>query len=596
MKKTFTLILLLLVISISASAQEEQPPRIESIEILGNDEVSGNLLKQVMLLRASSMFNTVRYNREIFMGDLDSIIQYYHRSGYLQAAISDTLMQALPENRVRLVITIAEGALTAIETVGFSGNNRFTSEELAAIISITPGDPYRQSDIDTATSQLLRFFADHGYLESEVNARVDVDDETHTAVVIFDISERDGFYIDSVRVEGLDKTKRGVVMREVDFGHGDMVNYSKLLNTQRELYLTGLFRSVYVRPVPPVSVLVDSIGGAQRDILIDLEENISGEFNVSVGYDTVERLRSRIELYNNNLRGSALKMGVTGLWSTIQNKIAASLTEPRLFNTRWQNDLNLYREYRQEPGYNTHLFGGMTTLGRRFSTNSRINFAYRYDGNRYTVVKLSDFPDKAAKTSSFKTSFVYDTRNNLFNSSKGFYFELTNEYGGFFVGNVRTFSRVTTIIKYFYPLSNVLVLGSAIEGGIIDSQGGLSRIPLSERFYAGGPNSIRGFAYRKVGPLDAREKPVGGSIKLVWNVLEIRRNLWRWLNGAMFYDMGNVWTNTADLNLRDIRHGAGVGLRISTPLGLARIDYGFKLDKRANEDRTELYFSMGQAF
>lgn len=573
-------------------AEPPQKPEVESVEITGNDQISMDRLQRVMLLRESSFFNNVRFDETIFKGDLESIILFYQRNGYLQAHVVSAVVDTFPENKVGIKIDVGEGSQTLLDGIGFTGNRVFPDSELRGQIALQSGDPYRRTDIDDATTQLLRFYADHGYLESNIDAQVQVDDATHRASVTFDITERDGFRIGDIRIEGLEKTKQRIVTRELQFHAGDMVNYSRLLRSQRELYLTGLFRSVYVRPV--AAAVGDS---TRRDILIDLVENDSGEFNVSVGYDTIERLRTRLEVLTNNFRGTAVKMGASAKWSVKQNTFGGSLTDPRFLNTRWQTDLNVTRDFIIEPGYSTRSLGGAFTIGRKFQQNSRINFTYRYDLNKYFNLKLSELPeDKKSNISSFRTSFVYDTRNNLFNTTQGFYFELSNEYGGFFVGNAKTFDRIVGIVKYFYPASDVLVLGSAIELGVIDSQGGLSRIPLSERFYAGGPSSIRGFSYRKVGPLDDNLKPVGGSIKLVWNVLEARRNLWRWLNGAVFYDLGNVWTGSSQLNLRDIRHGAGVGLRISTPIGLARIDYGFKLDKRAGEDRTELYFSMGQAF
>ena len=130
----------------------------------------------------------------------------------------------------------------------------------------------------------------------------------------------------------------------------------------------------------------------------------------------------------------------------------------------------------------------------------------------------------------------------------------------------------------------------------MDSPDGLERIPLHERFYAGGPNSLRAFDYQKAGPLDEKRVPTGGRLLIVWSIIEIRRSLYKMIGGAVFVDAGNVWTKPEMFKFRGLRAALGFGLRVNTPIGLARLDYGINLDRRTGEPRAKLYFSMGQAF
>jgi outer membrane translocation and assembly module TamA len=141
-----------------------------------------------------------------------------------------------------------------------------------------------------------------------------------------------------------------------------------------------------------------------------------------------------------------------------------------------------------------------------------------------------------------------------------------------------------------------VVIGSALELGWMESFGASDEIPLSERFYTGGPTSLRGFGYQMVGPRDANGEPLGGQLKLVWNLLELRRSIYRMVGGALFIEVGNVWSQPKQAQLSDLRVNLGTGLRVNSPLGILRLDYGINLDRRSDEPRTKLFFSMGQAF
>jgi len=204
--------------------------------------------------------------------------------------------------------------------------------------------------------------------------------------------------------------------------------------------------------------------------------------------------------------------------------------------------------------------------------------------------------DPKSNTRSVKVMFNRDTRDNLFDATKGFYLEASSEFGGFFTAKTRKFIRFNGQFKYFYPFNSLTIIGTSVELGIMDADGGLSYIPLHERFYTGGPNSMRGFEYEKLGPLDKKRIPIGGKIKFVWNLIEVRRTIYKMIGGVFFIDIGNVWLTSRDMGLRDVRFAIGLGLRVNTPIGLGRLDYGFNVDRQKHEPRGQLYFSMGQAF
>ena len=164
------------------------------------------------------------------------------------------------------------------------------------------------------------------------------------------------------------------------------------------------------------------------------------------------------------------------------------------------------------------------------------------------------------------------------------------------MSGTNSFVRSIGRFKYFKPIGRNYVLASAVEIAWMDVFACSKEIPLNERFYAGGPNSLRGFEYRSIGPLDINGVELGGFFKTIWNAFELRRSIYKMFGAAIFTDIGNVWENAIGFNWNDVRISPGIGLRVNTPIGIIRVDYGFNINKKSKEPNGMFYFNMGQAF
>jgi outer membrane protein insertion porin family len=493
---------------------------------------------------------------------------------------------------VHVHIRISEGELTLIEGVTVFGNYVFSDSLLFNRVAIKPKEPFKRMKIQDATLSLLTLYANSGYLEAEVKPDIRINSETHRALVDFIIQEKIQFSIDKIRLEGLKKTSSRVVNRELLFRPGEVVKYSRLLESQRRLYLTGLFKSAFIRPQP-----ADSQDSTQKDILIQLQENESIEFNVAAGYGSVEKARGRIEVFNTNLAGTALKAGLSAKASFISRSLEGSFTEPWTLGLRWRTDVNLLFEYLEQPGFDLTRKGGRLVIGKTFGKRSTASLTYRYEDSKLSNIQVSTIPEELkTNVRSLMLLLIYDTRDNLFNSNRGIYLGWHNELAGSFLSGTDTFVRSIVRFKYFYPWRRSTIIASALEIGWMDFFGTSHDIPLNERFYAGGPNSLRGFGYQLVGPLDAERDPFGGRLKVVWNMLEIRQSLYKMIGAALFADIGNVWLRPKDFHFGDLRTSVGFGIRANTPIGILRLDYGINLQPKEDEPHEKLYFNMGQAF
>ncbi len=206
-------------------------------------------------------------------------------------------------------------------------------------------------------------------------------------------------------------------------------------------------------------------------------------------------------------------------------------------------------------------------------------------------------PDSLQKGNlrSLTLATVYDHRNDIFNTTRGRYIDVRNELVGSFLGGTDNYVKSTWNFRNFFPLNNKVVFGTNLQSGWVFPFLTTRTIPLSELFFAGGPNSLRGYAYQSVGPKNAAGVPIGGKFILMGNV-EFRVRLYRIVGMAFFADAGNVFESPGLFRFNEILYDAGLGPRISTPLGVVRMDFAFKLNPDPDEERFQFYFALGQAF
>ena len=593
----FTILLLLLgsFFLLIEQGYSKETYKVKSIEFENNHAFDDGRLRKLMISRPTkfpvSIFSSSEYIPDLFADDLKNVIDFYHNQGYLQAAVVDTQLTFNKKKKeVKIRISVEEGELTRIEGVEFFGNRLFSDSLLAQKSKLKIGEAFKRVQVNDVELLILTMYANNGYLETEIEKEVRISDETHRAIIDFDIDEKNQYTVHDIILKGLEKTDQKVVERELLFEKGEVIKYSKLLETQRKLYLTGLFESVFIRPL-------ENSDSSQKNILVEVKEKDYGEFNVSFGYGTLDKIRGQAEIYYSNLAGTGRKVGLVTRASFIRRFVEASFTEPRTVGLPWRTDINAFIENREDPGFDLSSVGGKITFGRNIGENIRASVSYRHENVNIKNIKVTPLPsDVKTNIRSLILSSIYDSRNNLFDPSKGLFLEWKNEVAGAFLRSSSSFFRSTIETKYFHPLSKSAVLATAMKIGWINILGGAKDVPLNEKFYAGGPETLRAFDFQKVGPLGENNVPIGGKFQLVLNAFELRQSIYKWIGMVAFLDAGNVWTDSEQFDFSDLRLSPGMGIRLSTPIGLARVDIGFNVKPKPGEPRSNIYFSMGQAF
>jgi outer membrane protein assembly factor BamA len=324
-----------------------------------------------------------------------------------------------------------------------------------------------------------------------------------------------------------------------------------------------------------------------------------------VGYDSIEKIRGLYEIAYRNLFGSARYLGLQLRASSVDQRASILYREQGVFTGRYDLLGSAFGIDEQRPAFTGRTVGVATELSRELGRSTRLRYRYSLKDVNLSE-STSDFTGSTVRLASLSASAVHDTRDAPFGPMRGHYYGVDLQGYGHAIGSeaqfVKIFAQAFTF-KEVLPRTvwaQAVRVGAAIPFGETKSDPTStgdteSGVPQSERFYAGGDTTMRGFGRDLVGQLDSDGTPFGGEGLFLINE-ELRFPIWSKLQGVVFADVGNVYRTLSDYTLRDLRECAGAGLRLMTPIGPFRMEYGWILDLQPGEDPGQFFISIGQAF
>jgi len=586
MRRKYIPITVFMVLFLNSYCFSQGAPLVNEVEFKGNKDFGSEELLKLMVTRPSSFLRKVSYYQYILDDDLTALRDFYQSMGYFESEVNLVRVENIEENRVNVYIRIKEGPPYYISNFYFFGNTVFTDNKLKQAVTIQKGEVFRRRKIVESVNSILKLYGEIGYLNSEVKTDIKLNENEKSITVNFVVTEREQHTVREIKVEGLEKTKEYVVLRYVEFEKGEVLQRSELVDTKRRLYFTGIFEEINI-DIEPFAGLPST--SPYKTAVLRLAERKSIELSLSAGYSTLEKFWQRAEIRNSNLFGTGIRLGVIGRRSAVSREGSFALTEPLTFGSLWQTDLDLSADFRDKPAYNLYSYRTLLSESRKISKVSSIGFTFRYEEQE---IFNTDETSIKEILRGYSLTLARDTRNNLVSPSEGSYLKTENEI----VFGRELYFKTTENIKVFFSPFGRAVIGTAVKFGWISRIQQEIDIPISEKFYAGGPNSIRGFEYQMVGPKDAVGNPTGGKLLLVVNIFEFRQPVWGILSGAVFSDAGCVWDEAINFRFSDIRYSFGVGLRAGTPIGILRLDAAWNPDRKEEEDTYIFYFASGLAF
>ena len=537
-----------------------------------------------------------------------AVTDWYHGRGRLRASVAAGAPRFDGASAV-LPVRVSAGPVFRIGAVRTEGAGARDAADVLAAASIAAGNVYTESAVAAARARIESSYRRAGYTSTRVVARSTPDDAAATVAVRFDIAEGPRRVVEAIVVDGADRTSPGLVARALRISPGNPVDPAAWNLARKRLYDTGVFRSVDIEArVEEAAGAGDALGTVPVEARVTLEEwprylfryglRLTDEA-AALGETTgrILRIGAAADFRRRNLFGHGLTAGVSSVADRQRQAVRTYLTIPTLFGRSIETNLFASRK-RQVTG--TQGTGFITdidtfTAEQRLRPLDRVTLAYSANLDlNHTFDRTPDpaFPfDVRLRVLRFDVSAVAERRDDLFDATDGSYHSANLEYGA-------DVGRPVRFLKYlgqhfFYRRIGRVVLASAARVGLATGFG--SDLIPTERFFAGGGNTVRGYAQDGLGPAGLLGAPAGGNSLLVLNQ-EARFPLGRRLAGVGFVDAGSVFRSVRDLALRGLRVGAGLGLRIDTPAGLVRIDYGIPLAKGPDEPRGRAFVSLGQAF
>jgi outer membrane protein insertion porin family len=590
---------------------------VNSLTFTGNASFSGSTLKKLGLSLAPKFFSHKKiffkpaFSYSRLRQDTTLIRQWYESNGFLKITLkADTSME--PRGRLAHVrVHLSEGPRTTVTDVHITGAPTDKRLNLPKDIVVQKKNALKIADIDQDIQALTGKLGDRGYLEASVDYRLDFSPDSLGVGVNYTIRAGPHIIVGAVQIIGLQAVKDKVVRREFRVKEKGVLTNTALRNTINGLYATNLF-SFAVLSFDSLASR-DSSNDSLRVIRITVMETKFFTAEVSVGYQTLELARSRVNVSYDDFFG----LGVTGFGSAYANYLVQGLdlggAWPWIFGVPITFNQSASYFHRREGLQQPVFFKAPDILWDGYFAVLRSSLSYQL--TRYSTVSLIHTlqtrtiehvspainPDSVGNpfTHSLGLTLVRDSRTDLFDPHRGTFSSAAFEVSGITGRESNHYMRFEGDERVYGPLGGDLVLASALRAGIEVLYGPSAIVPIDQKFNIGGPSVMRGFYPKTLGP-----DTTGGTFYLAWNVAELRFPIYKWIRGDAFLDMGNLW-NIEGRSLSDyrpvltnpgLRYNAGAGIRVHVPIFILSLDVGFKLDKRPAESPYAIQFNLGNSF
>jgi outer membrane protein insertion porin family len=382
-----------------------------------------------------------------------------------------------------------------------------------------------------------------------------------------------------------------VLRRELRLVEGELYVFQKLAQSRRRLINLNYFEEVNVSTEP---------GSAPDKIVIniDVREKATGIFSIGAGYGSLDGVFGTIDISQRNLFGRGWEVFARIRIGTESQLGLLGFTEPYLFDIPLSAGFDVYNTNREYDDFDEERLGGDVRANYPVGDFLRLYGTYRLENVDITDI-AADAPQDLRKeegerlNSVIEFSLVRDTRDVFFETSRGGRQALSVSFAG--LGGDTQYYKLVAEASQFIPLPWYGLIWS-VRGlaGYVSGWGGQD-VPIFERFFLGGANSLRGQRTRSVGPKDSAGNVIGGDTEILFST-ELLIPLIPRLRLAVFFDVGNAYGYGTDFDPTDVRKGIGVGVRFASPFGPLRLDYGYNLDRQGDEKTGYVHFSVGSTF
>jgi outer membrane protein insertion porin family len=595
-------------VDIQFKIKEWDKVKVKRVTFLGNSALGDEELKTFMQTKEESYFSFMSGSgnfKEInFQTDIERLKYYYKTKGYLQVNIQNPEVTASDDKKwIFITIRVVEGPQFSVNDILFNGDLLFSSEEMMSKLKLKSGDTYNEENLRLDIQTLTEMYQDKGYAFANVLRTLDIVPGENKVDINFSFEKGVIAYFGKIIMKGNTKTRDKVIRRELKIHEGEMYSGSKLRISKENVNRLGFFQQD--------SVIFNTVTRKGTDNVLDVEISIkerpTGQISLGAGYSTATKGFVQASIAQNNFRGLGQNINLNLSYASAQQIYNLGFTEPYLFDTKWTAGGDYYQtasNFIRSFSYKKH--GGDVRVGHPIFEYTRLFITYRYEDNTVTNVINGGIDEKNenGSSSSIQVSVIRDKRNNIFETSNGYYTSTSLEYTG--LGGTMRWMKGELEGRYYKSVWGDLVLRSRLSAAQLFKTTE-REIPRIEKFSMGGSRNMRGFNIEDIGPRRLalntstnREEVFnfGGLFSLL-GTLELEHPLIReaGLKWVLFYDAGNVWeTRFGEDNDYTLRSDYGFGFRWFSPIGVLRFEFGFPINPKENEASNQFIFDIGQLF
>lgn len=617
-------------------------PRVKvgGVSFSGNRHFSGKYLRENIATSPPGILAFFSSTSGVFKEselktDIERISSLYYDAGFIRAKVGPPEIEfSSAQNKVFVHIPIEEGPRYRISGISVSGellgtdaqnkkiagNARVRAallQEHKKLIKSKTGEWFNRSRMARDLQALTTRYRDLGYAHANILPFTQIDDEKRTIEVDFRIRPGSKVYIERIEIAGNTSTQDKVIRREIVIAEGDLYSQTRIEESRRAIFRLGFFKDVKVEPRK----------GSADDLSIlkfTVVEGSTGTFNIGAGYSTVENLVAQVQVTQQNLFGRGQTLMLQGQLSSLRQYFSLRFVEPYFFDTKWYFSFSLYNSLYAFESFNRKTTGGSLTWGYALSPLWRVFLTYTLEdvnintsssgvllgsGSRLTIPSTAFVANlfKDGLTSSVRASLTYDKRDNRQFPTKGAMHSVSAEFARPEIGSQNVFDRYRAFSRIYFPIFDPFIFKMNAEIGLITSTD-KAGVPIFERFFLGGINTVRGFRPYSLGPriqIPVSPDPnaalfsfrKGGDKSLIFN-WEVEFDILKamMIKGVVFIDAGNAFDDDENYSLTNLRSSWGFGIRWYTFLGTLRFEWGLPFSPQKGEDPIVFEFSIGGAF
>jgi outer membrane protein assembly factor BamA len=621
--------------------------RVEEVHFEGNHYFSDKELEDhIPIKKAHFVLLRGKLSNDLVRKSVTSLTNLYRNEGFAKAKVEPQVRDHEPQ--IDVTFRILEGEQDRVNTVKIvNTRNEPVRSVTNRSLNLAPGKPYSRKLLEDDRSQILADYLDHGYLNAHFDSTATPAPENpHLVDVVYKIDPGPLARIGEVTLLGVQHTQPKFLRNITDpnVKEGQRLSEGKLLSSESDLYNLGVFDWARISPLRPIE------GQEYEEVLVKVHESRRNILDVGAGFEVIPRTgnvpvgavalpglppvslgnkfttsqksffgpRFSFQYSRRDLRGRAETASIGLLYSRLDQRVTLTYSDPRLHGSRWASLFSLSAERTTENPIYTARLGQASwqiekTLDAKRTKTLRVRYSFqRTNLSNITIPDLVLPRDQRVRLSTFSAEYIRDTRDQPLDAHHGLYQTASFGVTPTALGSSSNFTRFLGQTAFYLPVRPWLTWANNFRIGLASPFSG-SFVPLSELFFSGGADSLRGFPIDGAGPqrpvtvcsnpsnastCSLISVPVGGlMLAIVNSEARFPIPLKSGLGGVVFYDGGNIYSN---INLHQFvsnyTNSIGFGFRYHTPVGPVRIDIGHNLNAPPGVKATQFFITLGQAF